>query len=312
MPAPQEKYCIKTITDFSAAPHSDEFIPAYEIIQPSHRAAPVVFNSPHSGRAYPQSFLKASRLNQHEIRQSEDAYVDLLLKDAENLGAPILKANFPRAYLDVNREAYELDPKMFNGSLPKHINSRSIRVAGGLGTIARIVSERKEIYRHRIPAEEGLSRIETIYKPYHKALRNLLKQSQDQFGTAILLDCHSMPSVSANKKQDPKADFVIGDRFGSSCSAHLSSCAVGILQSMGYNVAINRPYAGGYITEFYGRPERGIHALQVEINRALYMDEKTLKPHAGFKNLQADLHNFLASIISIISHEFTETALAAE
>lgn len=312
MPAISESYHIKTITDFAAAPLSDEYVPAYEVHPPAHHAVPVVFNSPHSGRAYPKSFLKASRLNQHEIRQSEDAYVDLLLKDVHHLGAPLLKANFPRAYLDVNREAYELDPKMFDGSLPKHINSRSVRVAGGLGTIARIVSERKEIYRHRIPAEEGLSRIETIYKPYHVTLRSLLSKCQEQFGTAVLFDCHSMPSFNTNKHHDPKADFVIGDRFGTSCSSQLSSSAVGILQSMGYNVAVNRPYAGGYITENYGRPERSIHALQVEINRALYMDEKTLKPHAGFDDLRQDLHEFLSTMVKLVSNGFASAALAAE
>ncbi len=307
-----EDHQIKAIANYSSTLGAGDQVPAFEVLSPDEHSVPFVFNSPHSGRAYLSSFLQSSRLDTTQIRQSEDAFVDLLIKDVEHLGAPVLKANFPRAYIDVNREAYELDPKMFEGKLPKHINSRSLRVAGGLGTIARIVGERREIYHTRIPAEEGLDRIERVYKPYHNTLRGLLNNVQDKFGLAVLVDCHSMPSANSNKNHDPKADFVIGDRFGTSCSAWLSSCAVGLLQNMGYNVALNRPYAGGYITENYGRPERGIHALQVEINRALYMDEHAHQPHSGFHDLRKDLMEFLTALVEMVTETFTRETLAAE
>ncbi|WP_074882165.1 N-formylglutamate amidohydrolase [Pseudovibrio axinellae] len=287
-------------------------MPAFEVLSPDRQSVPFVFNSPHSGRTYLSSFLQTSRLDNTQIRQSEDAFVDLLIKDAQQLGAPILKANFPRAYIDVNREAYELDPKMFEGALPKHINSRSLRVAGGLGTIARIVGEQREIYRTRIPAAEGLDRIEQVYKPYHSALRGLLDDVQEQFGLAVLVDCHSMPSANSSKHNDQKADFVIGDRFGTSCSSWLSSCTVGLLQNMGYHVALNRPYAGGYITENYGKPARGVHAIQVEINRSLYMDEHTHEPHSGFQDLRQDLMEFLSALVAMVSENFSKELLAAE
>lgn len=307
-----EDHHIKAIANYSDTLSSGDQIPAFEVLSPDEYSVPFVFNSPHSGRAYLSSFLQNSRLDTTQIRQSEDAFVDLLIKDVEQVGAPVLKANFPRAYIDVNREAYELDPKMFVGSLPKHINSRSLRVAGGLGTIARIVGEKREIYRTRIPAKEGLDRIERVYKPYHGALRGLLNNVQEKFGLAILVDCHSMPSLNANRSQDPKADFVIGDRFGTSCSAWLTSCAVGLLQNMGYNVALNRPYAGGYITENYGRPERGIHALQVEINRSLYMDERTHLPHSGFHDLRKDLLEFISLLVELVTESISREMLAAE
>lgn len=308
----QEDHHIKAIANYCNAQNEGDQIPAFEVISPDEFSVPFVFNNPHSGRAYLYSFLEASRLNTVQIRQSEDAFVDLLLKDLEKVGAPLLKANFPRAYVDVNREAYELDPKMFTGSLPKHVNSRSLRVAGGLGTIARIVGEKREIYHTRISVEDGLDRIENVYKPYHGALRSLLSSVQDKFGLAILVDCHSMPSANSNKNHDPKADFVIGDRFGTSCSAWLSSCAVGILQNMGYKVALNRPYAGGFITENYGKPDRGVHALQIEINRALYMDEHSHQPHSGFNDLRKDLHEFLTLLVDTVSQSLSKEALAAE
>ncbi len=307
-----EDHHIKAITTYGNQQDTDNQVPVYDVISPAKQSVPFVFNSPHSGRAYLNSFLESSRLDTTQIRQSEDAFVDLLIKDVEQFGAPVLKANFPRAYVDVNREAYELDPRMFEGRLPNHINSRSLRVAGGLGTIARIVGEKREIYRHRIPAQEGIERIEKVYKPYHAALRGLLNEVQDQFGLAVLIDCHSMPSAKANRNHDPKADFVIGDRFGTSCSTWLSSCAVGLLQNMGYHVTLNRPYAGGYITENYGRPDRGVHALQVEINRALYMDETTHTPHSGFQQVRSDLMEFLGSLVEMVRESFSEDALAAE
>jgi N-formylglutamate amidohydrolase len=264
-------------------------VPPFEIVEPDARRIPFVYNSPHSGRRYSPDFLAASRLDARAIRRSEDTLVDELFMPVVGLGAPLLRANFPRAWLDVNREPYELDPRMFAGRLPSYANIRSLRVAGGLGTIARMVSETDEIYAGPLSVDEGLRRIETVYMPYHKALRRLLAETHGAFGHAVLIDCHSMPSSVRGGPARTRPDFVLGDRHGTSCAAELTDRAATTLGGLGYNVARNRPYAGGFITEHYGRPLRGLHALQIEVNRALYLDEATLEPTGGFAGLRADL-----------------------
>lgn len=286
--------------------------PAFDVLTPTRRQLPFVFNSPHSGRSYPSSFISASRLDAAAIRRSEDAYVDELFEWVVSLGAPLIRAHFPRAYLDVNREPYELDPKMFDERLPPYANVRSIRVAGGLGTIARIVGESQEIYRKRLPVNEAISRIESIYKPYHRTLRRLLAETHVSFGYAILVDCHSMPSTIRNPDGGPRPDFILGDRYGTSCSATLVEAAMESLKGMGYTVSRNKPYAGGFITEHYGRPVKGLHALQLEINRALYMDEESLKPHDGFAALSRDLHGFVKDLTGIGGNIFEAGSIAAE
>ncbi|WP_254170521.1 N-formylglutamate amidohydrolase [Roseibium polysiphoniae] len=286
--------------------------PPFEVLAPADQRLPFVFNSPHSGCQYPQSFLEASRLNSHSIRRSEDAFVDSLFKHVVPLGSPLLRAHFPRAYLDVNREPYELDPKMFEGRLPSYANIRSIRVAGGLGTVARVVSEAQEIYHHRLPVSEALFRIEGIYKPYHSTLRRLLAQTHVTFSHAILIDCHSMPSTVKCQTTDQRPDFILGDRYGTSCAPELTEYAASLLSGMGYSVNRNKPYAGGFITEHYGRPARGLHALQIEINRGLYMDEVTHAPHSGFNALADDLARFARDLTSMPDASFIGDALAAE
>ena len=283
-----------------------------EILHPAQQRLPFVFNSPHSGRTYPRDFLKASRLDTLQIRRSEDAFVDELFVSVVDLGSPLLRAHFPRAYLDVNREPYELDPKMFRGRLPPFANIRSVRVAGGLGTIARVVGERQDIYSGPLEVSEGLERIETIYKPYHRALRRLLAETHVAFGFAVLIDCHSMPSSVRGHDGHARPDFIIGDRYGTSCSADLSDAATEILTSMGYRVAHNRPYAGGFITEHYGRPAKGLHALQLEINRALYMDERNHRLHEGFQRVVADMAAFTHHLTSIPDQDLPAQPLAAE
>ena len=188
-----------------------------------------------------------------------------------------MRANFPRAWLDVNREPYELDPKMFAGSLPTYANVRSVRVAGGLGTIARIVSEREEIYARPLAVEAALARIDLVYKPYHRVLRQLVVDTRAAFGLAVLIDCHSMPSTVRGGYGRPRPDIVLGDRYGTSCAAELTDLSAQILARRGYSVTRNKPYAGGFITEHYGQPARGLHAMQIEVNRSLYMDERTLR-----------------------------------
>src|SRR4051794_25157863 len=225
-------------------PIADEFDPPFEVSEPAGHAVPLVFNSPHSGRIYPASFVSASRLDAMTLRRSEDFFVDELFAGITGRGAPLMRANFPRAFLDVNREPYELDPRMFEGRLPSFANTRSMRVAGGLGTIARIVGDSQEIYARRLPVEDALLRIEQLYKPYHRALQRRIQATHKRFGLAILVDCHSMPSGQAGRDEQTKADFVIGDRYGTSASGHFCDVIDSALRARGYSVTRNKPYAG--------------------------------------------------------------------
>jgi N-formylglutamate amidohydrolase len=286
----------------------------FEILEPARHILPLVCNSPHSGRRYPPEFLNASRLDQLALRRSEDCYVDLLFADAVRLGAPLMRAHFPRAFLDVNREPFELDPRMFEGRLPGYANTRSMRVAGGLGTIARVVGDGQDIYRGRLSVAEGLRRIERFYKPYHHALRNRLDAAVRQFGEIALIDCHSMPSASLGQEATPRPDIVLGDRYGTSAAPDITEVAETIFRALGFHVARNRPYAGGFITEHYGAPAAGVHALQIEINRALYMHEMRLELTDGFEPLRAALAAFVARFAAsgVLSHRPNGLPLAAE
>ena len=258
----------------------------YTLYQPALHVVPVVVDVPHAGRRYPRAFVEGARLPLRSLRRSEDAYVDRLFARSVALGAPLLAAEFPRAYLDVNREPYELDPRMFEGRLPPFANTRSLRVAGGLGTIPRIVGDAHEIYFGRIPVEEALSRIDALYRPYHAGLRDLVQRTQRAFGTCILVDAHSMPSTGLDRDGPVKPDIILGDRFGTSAAGYVTDIAEAAFTRLGFSVTRNRPYAGGFITEHYGAPSSGVHTLQIEINRALYMDEATLLPHGGFAGLE--------------------------
>ena len=289
-----------------------ELSPAFDVVEPAEVSAPLLFNSPHSGRVYPDSFLAASRLDPLALRRSEDAFVDLLLEPLASSGTLVMSARFPRAWLDVNREPYELDPRMFEGRLPNFANTRSLRVAGGLGTIARLVGESQEIYARRLPVEEAMRRIETFYKPYHRTLRRLLTQIHRSFGIAVLVDCHSMPSSGLARDERPRADIVLGDRYGTSCSAAVSDCADSLLRGLGYRIARNKPYAGGFITEHYGNPGAGFHAIQVEINRALYMDERDFTLLPAFDKLARDLVILRDALASLPFHVIETYQSAAE
>lgn len=289
---------------------SSEAIPAFELHEPEEQVIPFVFCSPHSGRDYPADFMAATRLSASAVRRSEDLYVDRLFDFVPELGAPLLQARFPRAFLDVNREPYELDPRMFREPLPRFANSTSLRVVGGLGTIPRIVSENEEIYHGRIPLAEGLDRIETIYKPFHDALEAALRRTLDRFGIAILVDCHSMPSSVRALPGGRRPDLVLGDRFGTSAAGRLVAIAAGRIMQLGYEVTRNKPYAGGFITERYGRPSVGLHALQIEINRGLYADESTFQPHAGFDGLRERMRAFVAGFAADVGLEYLRPAAA--
>jgi N-formylglutamate amidohydrolase len=280
---------------------SPPFVKPFEIRAPRGSVGSVVYNSPHSGRVYPSCLTNASRLDQRGLRRSEDFMMDAVMERAPELGFPLLVANFPRAYLDVNREPYELDPRMFDGRLPSFANTRSLRVAGGLGTIPKIVGDGQDIYRARLPVAEALLRIEQIYKPYHAALRALLNAALSEHGEAILVDCHSMPSASLGPGTGDRADIVLGDRFGVSCAPQVIAVAEEVLQGLGFRVTRNRPYAGGFITEHYGQPQAGVHALQVEVNRSLYMDEAAIEPHAGFERMRDAMSRFIERFGSAVA-----------
>jgi N-formylglutamate amidohydrolase len=273
----------------------------FELCPPARQSVPFIFNSPHSGSVYPRRFLEMAKLDAHEIRRSEDCFVDDLFADVVEQGAPLLKAHFPRAYLDVNREPWELDPRMFTSPLPPFANTRSSRVAGGLGTVPRLVGEGLDIYPAKLSLDEAIGRIEGIYKPYHDQLRALIRATCKAFGVAVLIDCHSMPASIRLAEGRIRPDFIIGDRYGMSCMADLSETAIGYLAACGYTVAHNKPYAGGFITEHYGRPAGGVHALQIEINRSLYMDEETLLPHEGYAGLQRDISGLVATLIAMFA-----------
>ncbi len=263
---------------------------------------PFVFASPHSGSTYPQSFIDASPLDPVTLRQSEDAFVDGLFAAAPAYGAPLLKAHFPRAFLDVNREPWELDPVMFADPLPSWCNTRSIKVAAGLGTLARVIRDGTDIYHGPLSLAEAEHRIATLYVPYHRALQDLLDSAARTHGCAVLIDCHSMPSVGGPLDYDRgfnRCDFVLGDRYGTACSPILTRLAVDTLRSMGYRVGRNAPYAGGFCTSHYGAPAQGRHALQIEVNRALYMDETKISRRRRFAALASDLTRLIARLTSI-------------
>jgi N-formylglutamate amidohydrolase len=287
-----------------------EIDPPFTVLAPEVQTAPFVLCSPHSGRVYTRQFLAQSRLDPLALRKSEDCFVDELFAGAAALGAPLIAARFPRAFLDVNREPYELDPELFAEPLPDFANTQSVRVVGGLGTIARIVADGEEIYRNRLSIKEALERVDQLYLPFHAALAQLLEETRRQFGYAILIDCHSMPSALMAQAGGPRPDFVIGDRFGASCDSRLTRFVKDAIGGLGYDVQLNRPYAGGYITEHYGRPSRGVQAIQIEVNRGLYLDEATLAPTHRFAVLKRNLTGLAGRMFGEIPALFERRAAA--
>ncbi len=269
------------------------------VFEPPRQTVPLVFSSPHSGRDYPAEFVAQSRLDARMLRRSEDSFVDELYAGVVALGAPLIAALFPRAYCDPNREPYELDPAMFSGTLPDHANTRSPRVLAGLGTIARVVASGAEIYAGRLPVAEAESRIARCYRPYHRRLRELVEATRAAFGWSLLVDCHSMPSVGGPMDRDSglsRVDVVLGDCFAAACSPLFTQVAEDTFSQLGYRVVRNAPYAGGFTTRHYGQPRLGSHALQIEINRALYMDEANHCHGPDFARVRADLERVAAAL----------------
>jgi N-formylglutamate amidohydrolase len=276
--------------------------PPFAVIAPPQQTAAVVYASPHSGNSYPPGFVTASRLDPLTLRRSEDAFIDELFAAAPEKGSPLLKAFFPRAYIDPNREPWELDPTMFADALPSYVNGASPRVSAGLGTIARVVANGAEIYRGKLSFADARLRIETLYRPYHEQLQALVEATHARFGRALLVDCHSMPSVGGPLDRDPgkrRVDFVLGDCFGASCAPVLMREAENFLRRQGFAVARNDPYAGGFTTRHYGQPARGRHTLQIEINRGLYMDELRIERSTGFVALKRAINALIEALAGI-------------
>lgn len=259
----------------------------------------MVFSSPHSGSHYPENFIEQSNLDLNTLRRSEDYNVQHLFDCVPEFGAPLLTANFPRAFCDVNREAYELDPNMFSDTLPGFTNKHSPRVSSGIGTIPRLVSADTEIHSEKLTFAEAEARINACYFPYHAALSTLLETCVERFGFALLIDCHSMPGNTATAPGDLHlGDMVLGNRFGRTCPPEMSDFIAENLTKLGYTVSFNTPYAGGYITRHYADPVQHIHTLQIEISRDLYMDQPHLQMTEGAPALMANIRHLLGSLNS--------------
>jgi N-formylglutamate amidohydrolase len=272
-----------------AALHAEPF----RIHRPFRQSVPFVFASPHSGRTYPASFVAMSRLNAINLRRSEDAFVDELFCGAVALGAPMIAARFPRAYLDANRAPSEIDTAMFDGALSLLVDTPSPRVAAGLGVIPRIVRDGAEIYRAKLSPRDAEERLTRLYRPYHAALAQLVEETRARFGVAVVIDCHSMPSAAAIP------DVVFGDRYGMAAAPIVTRAAELAFEAQGFTHARNAPYAGGYTTHLHGRRDRDVHALQVEMNRALYLDEERIARGPRFEQVHARLTEALTRLVAI-------------
>lgn len=253
----------------------------FTALWPLEQRAPCVISSPHSGSYYPPDLMQETRLDLLTLRQSEDFRVDSLCAAAPQIGLPLIAATYARAYVDCNRDAWELDPEMFCDSLPAYVNTSSPGVLTGFGTIPRQVTPTDAIYSQRLAFEEARRRVETVHRPYHEALQHALERTKRLFGRAFLIDVHSMPSLPLQQRQ-PSPDFVLGDQHGQTAPPELVDEIEGFLIDLGFTVARNTPYAGGYITQHYSRKSEGLYSLQIEIDRALYMNQKKLREGPGF------------------------------
>jgi len=285
----------------------------FRIIRPQEERGPYLFNSPHSGRNYPPAFCQMSCLDMFDLRLSEDRFVDFFFAPLVKEGACVMLAEFPRAYLDVNREAFELDAAMFEDRLPNFVPAPTLRVAAGFGCVPRLVAAGKPIYNHKLPSYEALGRIASLYRPYHHCLEAELRALKARYGYAVLIDCHSMPGCGSSfEGKRPAPDIILGDVYGRSCAPILTNHASLVFEEMGYHVVRNQPYAGGYITSHYGRPLQHIHALQIEINRNLYLERETLAVNSRFETVKAHMVEFGRRLMDMAQNIFDQTRDAAE
>jgi len=301
--------------------------PAVTLWEAQHAVSPLILAAPHAGRSYRPEFLEVSRLDKLQLRKTEDAFVDLLFQDAPKHGVPLLCANFPRAWVDVNREEWELDPAMFADKLPPQVAMGSARVAAGLGSIPRVAALGAPIYRRKLSLEEAEQRLEAGWRPYHRALTDLIERTKRQFGWCLLIDCHSMPTLGATSQSliaqnqatqgegsPPVArpgtpDIILGDLFGTACRPDLVAWCERELQAKGYSVRRNAPYAGGYVTRHYGKPALGVHVLQLELARRLYMNEAAVEPHEGFAKLRQQCADLVIALVQHLSQTASNLAI---
>lgn len=272
---------------------------AVQITEPVYATSPVVFASPHSGRVYPAAFLAAAKVDGAVLRSSEDAYVDLLLASVVEFGAPLITSQVPRAYVDFNRAADELDPALIDGAPRARLNPR---IASGLGVLARVVSNGRPIYHGKIAMDEAQGRITRYWQPYHTALAGLMARQLARFGQVLLCDVHSMPHEALSghvTRGTARPDIVLGDRWGAACAPEIMAQIEGVLRDAGLSVARNAPFAGAYITQRYGQPSMGMHAVQIEIDRALYLDEAKVVPSADFDGFKTVMRRVLADLAAL-------------
>lgn len=272
---------------------------AFVLREPQCLTSCAVFSSPHSGRVYTERFTRASRLSGLQLRLSEDAYVDELYAQVPDCGAPLLSAVMPRAYLDLNRGPTEMDPALVEGARLSGLNPR---IAAGLGVVPRVVAEGMPIYSGKISLNEAEARVEAFHLPYHRCLSRLIDRARQEFGVAVLFDCHSMPSDALrgyHAQRLPRPDVVLGDRYGASAAPWVMEVVQGSFEAEGFAVTRNTPFAGGYITQRHGRPSRGIHAIQIELDRSLYLDELHITPGDGFAETRARLSRVSAVLAEI-------------
>lgn len=283
---------------------------AYHLTEPDALTSAVVFASPHSGRDYPWSFLRRTVLDERAIRTSEDAFVDRLFECAPQFGAPFLKAGAPRAFIDLNRAADELDPALVDGVRKSSLNPR---VASGLGVVPRVVANGRAIYRGKLTMEEARARVANYWRPYHDQLQLLLNQAHVSFGEAILVDCHSMPREALDgiaQTGAKRPEIVVGDRFGASADGEIVDRIEAAFADAGLHVVRNAPFAGAFIAQHYGRPSRDQHAVQIEIDRSIYMHEGLVRPNADFHPFRKLLRSVVAEVADIGRRG--QTRLAAE
>jgi N-formylglutamate deformylase len=263
---------------------------------------PLVLDSPHSGHDFPADFNAI--VGEAELREAEDCYVDELYAAAHELGVPLLAATFPRTYLDANRHAGDIDLELIEGAWPgEYRPSGKARI--GKSLIWRTLEDGRPIYGRRLSPEVVQRRIERFHTPYHRSLQKLLETTQAKFGKVYHINCHSMRSVAGKQSEEGdgsvRADFVLGDRDGTTCDPAFTELVRRVLAGMGYRVALNDPYKGVELVRAYSDPKAGRHSLQIEINKRLYMDEDTLRKNGGFSALQKNLGELLRAVIDEIS-----------
>jgi len=278
----------------------------YSVTEIDRQTSPIVLASPHSGNCYNEDFIAKSRLTLAELRRGEDAFIDDLFEPAKGIGIPLIAAHFPRVFVDANRSPWELDPDMFVGPLPNFVTTQSSRITAGLGTVAKFAAGNRQIYRHKLNFSDIQKRIKNTHVPYHEQLKELVHKTHRKFQQCLLIDCHSMPSGAelGNYHDKGLSDFILGDRFGSSCNDHITRLVETTLMDLGYSVGRNKPYAGGYTTRHYADINLGVETLQIEINRRLYMDEQTIERHQGFHQMQTDL-GYLLRVLQNHTNEQT-------